>query len=231
MSLSTEPKNLIEQIKIGELKMRPRSYFWLSSALKFLASISLACFAIYLTSFILFYLDITHANRLLGLGIFGIRDLLLSLPLIILSLVVSFSAILLIFSEKYSFSYRNPLLYSVIAVIIIVTLGGYIVYLTPLHNYLMTFEDTPGNHMFLSHIYRSPRHARPHNTVIGIIQDSQPQTFIISVPPFDNYQILYDNNTRFVPADKPKIGDYILVHGNLSPSEAIAWEIITLPQE
>jgi hypothetical protein len=125
---------ILESIKRGEVKMRPRWHFVLRSTLFALGCILVFLATLYISSFIIFAL---HKNGIWFasvLGAQGLRVLLSSLPWVLILLAVLFIALLEFLVKKSSFGYRRPLLYSALVVIFVTVLGGSLIASTTLHD-------------------------------------------------------------------------------------------------
>ncbi len=122
---------VLEAIKHGKIKMRPRWHFVLKGVLLILGIILAFLFLLYLVSFMLFTMQ-------QGGGwfapVFGMRGWLLflrSLPLLLMLVAGIFIVVLEMLVRKYSFAYRKPLLYSISAVLLLVLLGS--AFVAPMH--------------------------------------------------------------------------------------------------
>src|SRR3989344_991608 len=222
-----EHKNLMEQIQSGQVKMRPRAYFIVKSSLQVLGLLLFLLLAIFLVSYIFFQLKASGVFGLTDFGLLGVRDLLLSLPWLMLFLVLVFIALLLWFAEHYSIAYKNPLLYSAVGILLIVFVGGYAVAKTPLHPYFFRAFGPPERPAgFMHTFYSRPGLMMMHNGIIGKIEALEDPDFLIRAPDGRPYQIIVSDDTDFVPDDETfDIGDVILVRGKLDDGRAEAWGI------
>lgn len=122
---------VLEAIKHGRIKMRPRWHFVLRAILLLTGIALMFLFLFYLISFIFFTMQ--QAGNWF-VPIFGPRGwfvFLRSLPLLLILLSGTFIVVLEILVRKYSFAYRKPLLYSASVVLLLVLLGG--AFMAPMH--------------------------------------------------------------------------------------------------
>jgi len=148
MEDNTQKKSITEQITVavknGELKMRPKWYFVLKAAL-WIVGASVALFALlYLASLVMFILRKTGILIAPLFGWHGVFVFLTSLPWMLVLLVLFFIIILEILVRHYSFAYRAPLLYSVLAILLVVVIAGMIIDRTPLHRVLSDCPSAGG---------------------------------------------------------------------------------------
>ncbi|MDD2732255.1 MAG: hypothetical protein PHI53_03630 [Candidatus Pacebacteria bacterium] len=122
-----------EKIKKGEVKMRPKLYFILRAAFLVLSITVISLFVFYLISFIAFSLRANGLWFMPGFGFPGLRIFLISLPWFLISVSLILIVILEILAEYFTFVYRRPVLYSIIAIIIIVLLGSFIIDRAKIH--------------------------------------------------------------------------------------------------
>jgi hypothetical protein len=137
MTPNEDIKNkVLSAIRSGDVKQRPHWFFVLRGTLVGIG-VGLAFFAIlYLISFILF---ITRETGVWFTPAFGFRGWFVffrSLPWILIGLSIIFVVLLEIFVKRYSFAYREPLLYSVLGIVVIVAAGGFLLFETSLHQSL-----------------------------------------------------------------------------------------------
>ena len=223
-----EHKNLIEKIKSGEVKMHSRAYFGVKSTLQFLGLVLAVLLAIFMTSYAFFHLKISGAFGFTYFGIYGIRDLLLSLPWLILLLALLFTALLLWFAERYPFAYRNPVLYSVGGILLVVFFGGYIVAKTSLHPYFfrMNALRPVGRGIMMFGLYPQQLHPDLHNGLVGKIETWEQENRLVRAFNDKVYRVFLIDNTSFPPGgDIFQIGDIVLIHGKIDDNRVQAWGI------
>lgn len=126
-------EKLIEKIKAGEVAMVPKWQFVLRGVLWGLAVSIVALLAVYLLSFVMFTLRESGLIFAPSFGRSGIALLIMSSPWLLISLVFFFLAVLYLLVSKYSFSYRKPLVYSIVGVVAFVIVISALIQQTNFH--------------------------------------------------------------------------------------------------
>lgn len=225
--IQEEHNNLMHQIKSGEVKMRSKSYFMVKTALQLLGLILAVLLAVFLASYAFFQFKMSGAAGLANFGLFGVKDLLLSLPWLILFFTLIFVGLLLWFAESYSITYRNPLLYSALGILLIVFVGGFLVAKTPLHPYFFNINAGPRPPgLFMKFYPPPPRRGMFYNGLIGKIENWEADSRLVRASDGKSYRVTVTEDTDISPDDAVLgIGDMILIHGRIFPDRAEAWEI------
>ncbi len=176
--MNTFKETILEKINNGEIDMKPRWHFILRAALFMLGVVIVAFVAIYLFSFILFSL---HQNGLFFAPIFGLRGLIffvVSSPWILILLVLVFLVLLYVLVNRYSFSYRKPLVYSMVGVVLFVLVVSCAIQKALVHERVRAFalrHDVP---LFVP-IYRDATSGRPRGMEVGTITEIHGDGFVI----------------------------------------------------
>lgn len=135
-------KNMVlDKIKKGKAKMKPRWHFVLKGVLVALGVALLLFTLLYLFSFILFVLAKSGVVFIPSFGPRGVGLFLMSLPWILIILSIVALAVLGILVKKYSFAYKKPTMYSLLGILLIVFLGGFFVNKTKVHDEAMRFAQ------------------------------------------------------------------------------------------
>jgi len=135
-------KSIIDKIKKGEIKMKPKIYFLLKTLLVVLGAIIALLFVLYLISFILFSVREVR----------GPIPMLFALPWLLVFLSVILIIVLEVLAHYFSFVYRRPVLYTVLAIIVLVFLGSLLINRTRMHP--MLFERAEkGQLPIMGHMY------------------------------------------------------------------------------
>jgi len=130
-------EQILNEIKSGKVKMRPKFYFILKFLLFGLCIIIFFAISLYLFSFIFFILNINGAWLLTGFGLGGIKSLLISLPWFLILIAVILVLLIEFFIASFNFAYRRPLIYSIAIVLLFAIIGGVLVPKTSLHQNLL----------------------------------------------------------------------------------------------
>lgn len=198
---------ILSAIQSGQVKMRPRWHFILQASLTACGVIIVLLALLFLTSFIVFSLRqsgvwFTPTFGYRGLGIF-----ITSLPWLLIGLAVIFMIILEILVKKYSFAYRQPLLYSVLSLVLLVTFGGLAVARTPLHSGLL--KQTRENRLPLAEpLYRGYGMMKMEGVHAGSIEEMTENGFVLNSRRDERLNIIVTPETQFP-------GGYDLVEGDL----------------
>lgn len=137
-------KNVMDAINSGRVRMRPRWKFVLSGTLAALGTLILIFTLLFIASFAIFTLRQSGALFVPVFGMQGLFAFFAALPLILIVLLILFVAILEILVQRYRVGYRTPLLVSVLAILLIVVLGGYALERTRIHEELLQQARGPG---------------------------------------------------------------------------------------
>ena len=129
-------EKILSKIKTEKIKMKPKSYFVLRIIFLVLGTLALTFFIIYLISFIIFSLRASGTLFLPRFGFPGMRILISSLPWFLILTSGILIILLEIFTQKFTFVYRKPILYSLLVIIIIVSMGSFLIGKTSLHSSL-----------------------------------------------------------------------------------------------
>jgi hypothetical protein len=121
----TIKEKVLEAIASGRAKMRPRWQFVLRAVLLATGAVLLLLLLVYLVSFTVFTLRVTGVWFAPLFGSRGWLTFVRSLPWLLVILSAVFVVVLEVLVRRYSFAYRKPLLYSVLGIVLIVTVGGF----------------------------------------------------------------------------------------------------------
>lgn len=186
---------ILEQIRIGRAKMRPRWHFVLKTALLITGAGILALAILYLASLTLFISRQTGMGSALVFGLRGVGIFLLSLPWLIILLAAVFLVLLEILVKHHSFAYRRPLLYSLFGIIILVLAGGLIIANTGFHRGLSDYARQK-RIPFIDPLYRGfgrePRHIHT-----GVITEITTDGFLVRNRDNEILTVIITPETRF----------------------------------
>ena len=210
----TIEQDVMEKIRAGRVKMRPRWKFLLSSVLLGLGGVILLLTLLYITSFAIFTL---RQSGVLFVPIFGMRGVFAffaAIPLLLMLLILAFVIVLEILVRRYSFGYRRPLLVSVLAILIIVFLGGYALERTRIQYELFRQAHGPGGLPApIGGMYRTPMHVQ--GVYRGTIVQFIPGGFtLIDENGAGTTTVLIDSNTRLPLGDGFSAGEEVVVFGD-----------------
>lgn len=210
--------------KSGKLKMRPKWHFVLRAVLWLAGTMVAALAVLYLLSLFFF---VARETGIWVAPIFGWRGILIflmSIPWVLVLSVLFFIVILEILVRHYSFAYRLPLLYSAIAILLVVVAGSVIVAGTPLHGILshcspeMPFRgDDPAEMAGRpcgTGFYRDLGPRRFDNIHSGVIGEISETEFVIVNRQRENLRVIVTKKTRLPFGENFSAGDTVVVIGN-----------------
>lgn len=200
-------------IRSGAVKMRPKWHFVLRALLAAFGSIILLLTVVYLASFIVFVLRQSGAIFVPAFGLRGVYAFLVSVPWILIVFLFAFIVILELLVRRYAFTYRRPLLYSAVAVLGVMMVGGYTVAMSPLHAKMSTYAEQKQVPVAVD-FYRVYGHSRVKQIHAGTIDEFAPSSFILVTRRGELLTVLVTQQTRFVPRRvQLSNGDTVVVLG------------------
>ncbi len=160
-------ESILAEIRARGMHMRPKWHFSLGTTLSILAAICVFLAAIYLTSLVIFEVrqsGLTFAPRF---GYRGWSEFLLSFPWLLVIGSLVFLAVLEELLRRYRFVYKRPLLYSMSALVVILTLASVIADLDDIHPQIRSFSNSHGIPIYDT--FAQPPFGRPSHFFRGQI--------------------------------------------------------------
>ncbi len=214
---------VINKIRSGDIKMKPKAYFVLRTALLVLGILVLFLFIVYLISFITFSLRSSGIWLSPVFGFPGIKILFGSLPWVLILITVVLIVLLEIFAKQFTFIYRKPIIYSLLVIILVVFLGGFLIDKTPFHPNLF-WKAQEGHLPGFGSFYRdfgTPKFKDIHQGVVFEVIDNG---FLIENPRERIISVMITPETR-LPSEKIEEGDVIVVFGERDNGQVEALDI------
>jgi len=211
------------KIKSGEIKMKPKFYFAFKIFLLAAGLFLLTFAALFLVSFIMFYLRVNGIFASPAANFWGLRVLFSSLPWVLILLVVLLIATSEIFAKHFSFVYRKPVLYSVLAIILIILVGGFIIDRTNFHLNLF-LKARSGNLIFAGPIYRDFGMPEPRGLHYGVVTEIIENGLKITNPRGKQMKVTIDSKTR-LPDKEINVGDALFIMGEIDGDTIEAFDI------
>jgi hypothetical protein len=210
--------DVIDQIKSNKTKMRPRSYFIFRAVLLIVIAVIVFLLLLFFVSFIIFVLRQDGGLLAVNYGVSGWDVFFHALPwsLLLLSLALILTLALLL--KRYAFIYHQPFLYSLLALIIVVSLGSVFVAATSLHPGIMSYATRNGLPL-IQGVYQFEM-APPGNIYRGEVIQMIPSGFILEEADGETSTIIIASNTPFAAADFP-VGDYVVIFGHPASTATI----------
>ncbi|TRZ64317.1 MAG: hypothetical protein D4Q79_01775 [Spirochaetia bacterium] len=218
---------ILEAIKSGAIEMKPKWRFILTGVLFVVGVILILSTLLLLTSFIFFSVNRSGIGFGPAFGPRGIMVFLKYLPWTLIGFSIIFVIILEILVRHYSFGYRKPLLFSLVAIILVVITGG--IAAAPLHK--EPFKRANENNLpFAGPIYRGfgPIKPDPDDINKGEIIEMLENGFRIKnaeeeLRVFLPEQILPQLENDF------KLGDNVIIFGKRNFNEIQAFGVKKMP--
>ena len=229
-----EKKNLkdkvLEQVKAGDVKMKPRSYFVMRGVLLALFVVIVAISALFFVSFIAFSIRTSGLGYLPGFGPRGFGLFIAGLPWLLILVAVAFVVVLEILVKRYSFAYKKPLLYSVVGVLIFVVALGVFAAQTPFHNKFFERAHERGL-PFAGVLYRGIGDRLPKDVHVGKILLINESGFVLKTNDGQELDVVITDETRRPQGFEAEEGQEIFVAGEVEGDELKAFGIRELTDQ
>jgi len=223
-SLKSIGENVINKIKSGEIKMKPRIYFILRTVFWVSGVLLSFLFIIYLISFIVFSLRASGVWFLPRFGLPAAGIFLKSLPWLLIVLALISIAALEIFTKHFTFVYRRPILYSLLGIILIVLAVGLFVGRTSFHpNLFWNMRDRPFSGV--APFYRDYGAPRFNNIHYGVVSEITENGFKIDTARGENIEIIIKSKNPLQQLSDIEVGDTIIAIGDRSDHVVNAFDV------
>lgn len=217
-------EKILGKIKTEKIKMKPKIYFILRMALLVLGTLTLASFIVYLISFIVFSLRVSGVLFLPKFGFPGIRILISSLPWFLILISGGLIVLLEVFTQKFRFVYRKPILYSLLGIIIIVFTGSFLMEKTSFHSSLF-WKAQEKRLPAIGSIYRDYGVPRINNVHQGVISEVIEGGFKIETLSGEVLSVVVDSKVYSTLETDTKEGDVIVILGEQNSSTIQALDL------
>ena len=214
-------KEILDKIKKGELKKHPKLYFIVKGFIYGLGIVAVLAFSVVLGSFIIFFLRASGALFLLRFGFLGLRIFLSSFPwflgLIVLTLVLLIGWLV----KKSPIVYRKPLIYSILAIFILILFSSFLFERTRFHTTL--FKKAQDYKLpLIGSAYRGCCLKPIKNTSIGEVTELAENGFYFKTRKGQDFNVIFSKNTRFPFGKDIKEGNLVIVMGERQNSTILA---------
>lgn len=223
-------QNILNKIKSGEIDMKPRWYFVFKGLLLVLGLISMSLVVVYLISFILFALRQSGVGFAPAYGFRGLSMFVIGSPWLLILSSGFFLLLLYVLVSRYSFSYRRPLLYSMIGVVSLVLLSSLVIGQTGAHRDFKGYAERNNLPMF-AHMYQNIESDRPDNLTVGTIEEVRNDGFIIKTDKGETLQVIIDGDTRYRPGYTFANNEKVFVFGDKVDDKITAFGIRPVPED
>jgi hypothetical protein len=136
-----ENDHVIERIKSGKAKMRPRSYFIVQAVLVIIAAVLLFVLILFFITFMVFALEQNGGFFAIGFGLTGWGAFFRSLPWTVLLLSLALILILWILLRRYAIVYQQPFLYTLLILVAALSLAGFFLSAVSLHGGILQYAS------------------------------------------------------------------------------------------
>lgn len=205
-------ERVLEKIKSGQVKMRPKIYFILKTILIGGGILGFGIFVVFLISFIKFHLRASGIWYLPGFGFRGLRIYLRLLPWFLIFISAVLILVLEILAKRFSFVYRQPIFYSLLAIILITLIGGFIIEKTSLHPKLL-LQAREGKLPLVGHAYRDFGMPRFQDVYRGVVEEVIENGFKIRTFDDQLLTVVLVRDTKFPFGEEIQKGDSVVVMG------------------
>ena len=223
-------RKVLGKIKKGKIKMRPKIHFIFGTALLMLGVLVLVFFIPYLVSLIIFSLRVSGVLFLPKFGFSGTRTLLSSLPWPLILITMLLIVLLERFAQKFTFAYRKPAIYSLIAIIVIVFMGSFLIGETSFHSNLF-WKSQERVLPVIGAVYRDFGSRKIDDMYHGIIMEVINDGFELETLCGDVFAVAINPKTSFMPDTEFQKGDRVVVLGNISSGAIQALDIRKVEQD
>lgn len=161
----SERGRIMDAIRKGKVHMKPRWQFVLLSIFAVTGALLVFLTLVYIASLGVFFLRDSGALFAPSFGGMGWWVLLHSLPWLLIILLIIFVVVLEWLVRQYAFVYKKPLIVSLIGIVAVIFVGGFLISQTPFHRTLMLSARRGLLPPALMFIYRGPLEAPPPGDV------------------------------------------------------------------
>ena len=220
---------ILKKIESGQVCMHPRWHFVFKSILLASGVVLLFLLVIFLISFVMFVLRQTGLSFVPLFGLHGLRVFLFSLPWIIILLALVCLIAVECLVRRASFGYRKPVVYSLLGIILLVGIGGFVVARTPLHCtffYTAREKSFPITGLLYRH-FDMNYHREVHQ---GAVIERATNTLMIRNRFGETMRVEIDHNTR-LPLGIVQNGGRVIVFGQRKGANVVALGIRTAPSD
>lgn len=222
--------NIYKKINSGAVSMRPKWHFVLKATLAILGVVIFLLASLFLVSFLLFAFRNSGIGFMPYLGFRGIIPLILSLPWILIIVSLLFVVVLEVLVRRYSFAYRKPLSYSLLAIIILVFSGGAIVAESNMHDRFLERAEgvkAPGP---IGNFYKNNLDKDIDGIYVGVVKNFEDEGFLVTLIDGEEVQIATTSMTRIPPRLIIREGDEVIVLTEGDDDLMMATDIRKLPK-
>jgi len=219
---------VLAAIEGGKVTMRPKWHFLLKTALAIAGVVFLTLTLVYLVSFVVFAMRQNGSWYVTCFGSRGLRAFLTAMPWLLIFVAAAIFAILEVLVRRFSFSYRRPLLYSIIGILIFVSLSSLLVAHTRLHPGLLRHAQERrlpfGGAFYRGYGMKGARDVEP-----GFVVRLMDEGFEMDTYRGAHVPVLVTPSTEFIPDGRVMVGDHVIVFGPTDEGRIHAFGVRVVP--
>lgn len=214
-------QKLAAKIESGEITMIPRWQFVLRATLYGSGVVIAGLISVYLFSFLLFALHKTGVIFAPLYGWSGVVLFIISSPWLVILLLGAFLSILYVLVHHYAFSYKKPLVYSLVAIVLGVIALASMIQQTALHDRIGTFANER-NVPALGPLYQQARSGQNDRVLTATILERTESGYVVEAGNGEKIVVTTTDRTRVPRNTVFAAGDPVLVFGERNQNEIMA---------
>lgn len=216
------PKKIIDKLKTGKIKMKPKIYFILKALSYLFLGVIIVLSGLFLISFMFFIFRINNLIYLFGFGFFGIGIFLKLLPWILVLLILILVLIFESIAEKHRIIWRKPVLYSLVVFVAIFLFFGFVISKTDFHSGILKTANQ--NHLpLLGGFYKEFGDPKDRDVHLGSILEVRDNNILILTPEGEEIDVFFKED--FFNKEEFKKGDNVIVLGKKKENKIDAIKI------
>lgn len=221
---------ILRKLADGEVKMRPKFYFMIRTVMVAVTAVILALAILFLLSFVIFQLRFSGLIHTPFLGGPGIKAFMIGLPWLWVLVIIGLIAVLEYLLQSFSFTYKRPLVYSLVVLLIGASVLGFVVAKTPLHE---KFSERAFDRRLpvAGGLYRGMEKDLLQHVQFGKIVEIQDNKFTLETRSGEQLVIQLDDRTEIHPPDELQTGDTVLIVGNKNNGTVEAVRVQKMPPD
>lgn len=223
-------EKIIEKIGSGQVKMRPKFHFILKTLIMACGIFLAVLLILFLVSFIGFHLRASGIWYLPTFGLRGFAVYLRLLPWFLIILSIILILLLEILTRKFSFVWRRPILYSLIVIILIAIVGGFIIERTSFHPDLF-LRAREGRLPLMGPMYRQFGMPDPRNVYRGVVEEITEDGFKIRTFDDQLLTVIFIQEAHFPFEKEINQEDSVVVMGERQNGTVRAFDVRKIDDE
>ena len=217
-------KKALDKIQRGEVKMRPKTYFVSRTVGVVFLALLTAFLVLFLASFIIFGLRMSGVWFLPQFGWRAMGAFFLSLPWLLILIVLALVLALELLLKRFSFTYRRPIVYSILGILLFAVAGSFAVTRTDLHPNIF-LRTQQGNLPMMGGLYHGFGMPKPSHVYHGVVSDVSEGGFTLTDQENKRLEIRVSSTTRPLFKEGIKEGDAVVIFGQRNNGTVRAFDI------